>query len=590
MSDLIQTTLRNGSFHNVFEGGFFQTSTKAFVFVLACSMLWSCASSVEKPDLSIPENLPRIEAVTPLGTVRGLQEDNVFAFYGVPYAAPFDGLDRFLPPKPAASYTGILDATKYGPACKQLEQVMPSWMLTNKMKRYTTYAGMEDIAAQEKGPDCLNLNLWTSSLNAETTNTAPVMAPVMVFLHGGGLNQGSNRSAYFHGANLAKKGVVVVNINFRLGIQGFMGGHTQFDGEVLLPNRGLMDMVMALRWLRDNIAAFGGDPGRVTLVGESGGAFAVWGLLSSPSTDGLIHRAIVQSAPPLMTPAADLEAVSVDMLKDLGIEPGDTEALAAIPDDDIPHTALSQKLMSGDEYGFLSRNNLPYNGAYGTVFIPEDTIPAFAAGRSSKVDVLIGVNKHEARGLAIMVPLPDLMSVQITGNFLGGMIAVDDENKERVLVAYKTKLLPDASELEIEEQLVQDAAFRQPMIRAAEARLKHGGEGRTFMYEFHWESPCCDGEIGAIHAMEVAFAYDNLDAAKMLTDDDPSAQPLATAMSDAWVSFAKTGVPSSTGLPQWPTYDEQTRQTMILDRKSRVVSDPDQERRLFWDKEYANRK
>ena len=559
-----------------------------------------CTSNIEKPDLQVPASLPRVEATTSLGTLRGVQEDDVFAFYGVPYAAPFVGLQRFLPPSPPTPFAGIHDATDYGPACMQLETVVPLWMVPDKTERFMAYVGYEGIARQKKGPDCLNLNLWTPTLpDADVVidaGTASTPAhPVMVFLHGGGMNQGSNRSAYVHGARLAQKGVVVVNINHRLGTQGFLAGGRGFDGDVLVPNRGIMDILAALQWVQAHIDRFGGDPSRVTLVGESGGGYGVWAVLSSPASEGLVHRAIVHSAAPVMTPIADLEKVSADVLADLGVAPGDVDALAALPDEDIPHTLLSEKLLNSEGYGFLSQTNMPFNGAYGTALIPVDTLPALQAGRAADVDVMIGINKHEARGLSIMVPLlSDTMATKIASGFLAGYIGPDDEARDRVRQTYQTAFLPDGTELEVEEQIQQDAVFRQPNIRAAEARhrhqKKHGSKGRTYLWEFHWESPCCDGEVGAIHGLEMAFAYDNLHTAQMFKLHDPTAQPLATAMSDAWVNFAKTGTPSAAGLPAWPAYDEETRPTMVFDRQSAVVQDIEAERRLFWNEEYARQK
>jgi carboxylesterase type B len=626
----------------------------------------ACASTPKKPAGLQPPEGPAVEVDTVEGVVRGVTDGDVHAFLGVPYGAPVDGLNRWLPPQPPAKRDGVFDAGRYGPACEQVTATLPGWMLSEAGKIFVDeMADMEGINAEEKAGDCLRLNIWTPSLPdpsaatptpqpaaddevavaepsadagpdpeeplsaatrdggtpapaahtdtargdggvivtpeavASVAEPAPAPAPteevstglpVMVFLHGGSMAMGSGRNKSIEGAALARRGAVVITINFRLGPIGFLAADGLFDGDVLKGNRGMMDTIQALTWVRDNIASFGGDPNRVTLAGMSGGGTNVWTVLASPASDGLVHRAILQSAPVIDVSLEDHTKLTKAVLKDWGVAPGDEDALANVKGEDAYSTIMQTKVVGTDEYGALSRTLIPYTGAYGTEFLPDDIMTAINKGRLNKLDLLVGSNADDAKVSIIAVPLPDGIAIDMWNGYIGGLIAETKEGEKEMVERYKAAM-PDEDDLTVKEQLQTDALYR---IRALKAADRHSelttadDQGRTYAYQFNWESPAADGKIGAMHQLDVVFLFGNLSVfPRTLGHDgvniDPTTQRLSDQMGEAWVSFAATGKPTSDKLPEWPEYETGARETMVFDKESKVVSDPGGELRKLWE-------
>jgi carboxylesterase type B len=510
------------------------------------------------------------------GYVLGRESEGVLSFKGIPYAAPITGLNRWLPPQPPLAFDDVLDAGDYGQICLQ-DISMPPMKLFPKAARIFLKTTAEN-SGWEQGANCLNLNIWTT--NRSTSDKRPVM----VFIHGGGLSLGSSVSPFYDGTALAKKGVVFVTLNYRIGTMGFLAGDGLFEGDVLKGNRGFMDQVAALEWVKENIAQFGGDPNNVTVLGQSGGGTSVWALLASPKTEGLIHKAIIQSGPVNMISIEDQLKLTREVLKQLKIQEGDVNALASIPNKKITGMIMQKTLMKrGKSFGEMSLTKLPTTGAYGTEFLPDDILPALEMGKARDIDILIGSCRHDGRASAIANPLPKLRAIKMMNEFVGGMIAPTKEGRKEILEKYKS-IMPEDSNYIINEQIQTDALYRMRALKAASIHSRTSAS-KTYVYQFNWESPVADGKLGAIHGLEIPFAFNNLKLSSELIgdiSDIESAQPLATAMSDAWVTFARKGNPASDLLPDWPEYNEETRKTMFFDSNCKIVSDPDSEMRKVW--------
>ncbi len=508
------------------------------------------------------------------GSVKGTVNDDVYAFKGIPYAQPLVGLNRWLPPLPRSYSAGILDATKYGYAVPQLHTNPHKWLIGEAGYEY-----MNMMRVGEQGDDSLNLNVWTSSLFTGEK------LPVMVWLHGGGLAVGAGSLPLTDGEAFARKGIVLVSLNYRLGCMGLMAGNGLFKGEVCIGNRAFMDQEAALKWVQENIHHFGGDASNVTLFGQSAGGSCVGALMVAPSAKGLFHRAIIQSGPFDMMPLNDHLKLTRDILEDMNIKQGDEAALAAVSNDKITGTRMQRMLFKwGVPYGKMSTTKLPFAGAYDTQFLPQNVLDAIEQGAAKEIDLMIGSNKHDGRLPSIILPAPKWLMTRLFNFMIRGMIGKSKQERKMLEKKYQ-KLMPDASNLKIQEQIQTDALYRMRSISAAEKQSMQPDKGNTFMYDFNWESPAFDGELGAIHGLEIPFVFNNLEKVKKLVGDLKNAQPLADVMNEAWVSFARTGIPSCKNLPEWKPYNIHERATMIFDNECRLINDPDGERRKIWEEQ-----
>tara|TARA_R110002074_G_scaffold402134_1_gene603900 strand:+ start:72 stop:1652 length:1581 start_codon:yes stop_codon:yes gene_type:complete len=509
------------------------------------------------------------------GIIYGMKENGIYTFKGIPYAAPLNGINRWMPPKPPIPFKEEFDATKYGEICPQYTATVPGWLLPKAGKALMVM--MDDVYKHSQGENCLNLNIWTSEISLNTS------LPVIVFIHGGGLSLGSGADPYFDGANISKQGVVFVNFNYRLGMMGFLSGDGLFKEDILASNRGFMDALAVLKWVKENISQFGGDANNVTIAGQSGGGTAVWALLASPKSKGLIHKAIVMSGPINMVPIEDELKVTKDVLKKLKVPLGDEVALANVSAKKAKSPLLQTQLFSkfGDAYGEMSRTKLPTTGAYGTEFLPDDILEALEKGASNNIDILIGSCKNDGRVGYLAIPFPNYIGIRLLNYMIAGMIAPTKRERKEIVKKYK-KAMPDSSCTLVQEQIQTDALYRIRALKAAEIHSRHK-KGKTYVYQFNWESPVVDGKLGAIHALDVAFVLDNLKISEPLVGNISSAQPLAIGVSQAIVSFVKTGTPTSTSLPAWPEYNETTRQTMVFDKVSKIVTDLDRDIRKIWE-------
>ena len=502
------------------------------------------------------------------GSVRGAVTEGVHTFLGVPYAAPPVGADRLQPPRPHPPWEGVRDATRPGAEPPQVAPPRTGGPGAGAAEDWDDVG--DAFGAVERGDpstDCLNLNIWTPDLGAAGL-------PVMVWIQGGMFELSS--TAVYDGTSFARDGVVCVVINWRPGAEGFL---YLDDG---IADLGLLDQVAALEWVRDNIAGFGGDPGNVTVFGESAGAMSIGCLLAMPRATGLFRRAILQSgaghhviAPP------DALAIARDLATRLGVAP----TRAAIAGAGVPRllaaqAALKQDLLAHPDPGRwgldVVTSTMPWQPTVDGTVLPAPPVECIAAGSADGVDVLIGTNTDDWRLWLIVSGAMSGITEEVlagpVGTYGHQCLAAYGLAAQSALPAYRERC-PGAGPGDLLAAVQTDWWMRIPALRLAEAHW--AAPARTFMYEFAWPSP----GLGAVHALEVPFVFDTArpDAplfGPLLGPDPP--QELARTMHSAWISFATTGDPG------WPAYERVGRATMHLDTTSSVVHDPRAWERAFW--------
>jgi carboxylesterase type B len=524
------------------------------------------------------QNSTSAEVAIGNGRIRGQSEDGIYSFKGIRYAAPIEGINRWLAPQAPAVLTGTFDATHFGPSAPQLVPSVPEWLMPKAGVAMTRMMG----GMTDPGPECLSLNVWTTALK----QAAEEKLPVIFFIHGGGLGSGGSSQTSMDGGHLAKRGkVVVVSVNYRVGGIGFLAGDGLFDDNICVGNRGFMDLVAALQWVQENIERFGGDPDNVTVVGQSAGGTCVWALLSSTTTEGLFHRAVVMSGPIVMIDIADHHKFTRDVLKEMKVPVGDVEALTNVSNDIIVSAKMQTMLYRrGEPYGEMSRIRLPAAGAYHTEFMPDDVLKAMANARLRNIDLLIGNCKHDGRVAVVPMPLPKSIAIRMGNSMFNGLFG-NTKAERKALIAEYASALPDNDSYSVLERVQSDALYRMRSIQAAEIH-SHASSSKTYMYQFEYETKGFDGAFGAFHGFDSAFMFNNLSPLGVCLGDEGGvreAQALANSISDAWAAFARTGTPASSELPEWPEFNAEQRQTMILNQHSEVVNDPDSHIRRIWE-------
>jgi para-nitrobenzyl esterase len=497
-----------------------------------------------------------VTATTSAGTVRGIVDEGINVFKGIPYGDTTAGKNRFMPPKPPAPWKGTRDALAYGPTAPQT-------------------VGAADVPGRaararipEEGEDCLVLNVFTPALSGGRNR------PVMVWLHGGGFASGSGSTPILDGTNLARSGdVVVVTINHRLNVFGFTylaeaaGSDFALSGGV-----GMLDIVAALQWVRTNIDRFGGDPNLVTIFGQSGGGRKVATLMAMPEAKGLFHRAIIESGAVLrLTEREDAIRATTLLLDELGLARGQIRELQNVPMNRLlaANAAVNAKLPSR-EPGMVA-NSPTVDGSA----IPDHPWDPAAPGLSASIPLLIGYARTEET--LYDRPTPETLALDEPGLTLRAAKRIGGDPGQVIEVFRKAH--PEATPWDLWILIATDHP-RGTYSRELAKRKAVQAEAPAFAYRFDWETPEGGGHMRSPHTVEIPFVFNNIKIAGPLISKMPEAHALAGKVSAAWVSFARTGNPNTSGLPKWPAYSAVSRDTMLFNNVSRVEPDPDRGPRL----------
>lgn len=500
------------------------------------------------------------------GEIRGYRVGGLFVFAGIPYAEPPAGPNRFLPPKPVQPWHGVFDAVKFGPVAPQPPSIIPTF------------------PPEQSEAGCLTLNIWTPNVDDKKRS-------VLFWIHGGGMLIGSG-AIDSRGQKLTERGdVVLVSINYRLGVFGFLcvPGKTA--------NVGLLDQVEALKWVNRNISHFGGDPENVTVFGESAGATSISALMTMPLARGLFKRAVMQSggcATYAQTfKLAGGEVLSQRVFSIAGIRSGDLEALRAVPAPEL--MTIYQKATGGIVIGETSP---PY--VDGEV-IRDDPLEAVKRGVARDIELMAGFNENE---LSIFSAMPQA----VEGPAVALGVEKDSKGIEELhqLIAYWlqrirpfTKDKNTTQELariyvnehgneafntlrHAREQFLTDLCMRIPNLLYLEGQSKH--QPRVYAYMFAWKTPEFGGTLGAVHSLEIPFVFGNLrdKPVSIYPARTPETDKVSTDMMDAWINFARHGDPSHGNIPRWPAFKAEIRPTMVFDTVTRVETNLFSERNKAW--------
>jgi para-nitrobenzyl esterase len=490
-------------------------------------------------------------AETSFGRVRGVVEEGVHVFKGIPYGADTSGAARWMPPRDPPPWSGVRDALEHGPAAAQ--------------------------GAGTGSEDCLVMNVFTPGLGDGGRR------PVMVWLHGGGFANLSSSSTMYDGVNLCNRGdVVVCSLNHRLNVFGYLhlgdiAGEAYRDSG----NVGMLDIVHALGWVRTNIERFGGDPRNVTIFGESGGGRKVSTLLAMPHARGLFHHAIIQSGPGIRLQPRDRSTeMALALLRELGLSRAQVSRLHELPIPDLLAAYRSVEERLDDEA--RAKGVFEQHGFVPTVGVP--SLPSYAFDPvapevSAEIPILIGSNQHEwAYQLRSDT---EIMERTLTEAGLRERLRpVAGEETDRVLETYRD-VYGDLHPAVLYILIGSDRTYRFDSIQLAQRKAAQG-RAPVWMYLFAWETPVGGRHLLAHHALEIAFAFDNVVKAPGMSGGGPEAVALADKMSDGWIAFARHGNPSTPKLPRWSAYAPPERATMVFDDECAVVNDPHREIRELW--------
>ena len=499
-----------------------------------------------------------ITAETSLGKVRGMDNAGIKTFKGIPYGASTAGSNRFMPPVDPGKWTGVRDALEYGHSAPQRD---PAAQPAN---------GGLGVAAQglpSEGEDCLVLNVWTPAVNDGRKR------PVMFWCHGGGFATGSGSSPDTDGTNLARRGdVVVVTINHRLNVLGF-ANLSEFSRDFAASgDNGMLDIVHALKWVRTNIAHFGGDPNTVMIFGQSGGGRKVETLLAMPSAKGLFHRATIESGAALQVARRDLAMRNAEqLLAKLGVSKSDVRELQKLPVEKIMAAYFA---VVRDQPG-VDQTVSGFVPSVDGKILPQQPFQPAASPVSADVPVMIGNTRTEMTLFANN----DQEAFRLNDDGLAKRIRDLMGGNSQEMIALYRKLNPSATHSDIYFLIASDYRYGAPTMKIAERRAALG-KGSVYLYYFKWETPVQGGRLKSPHTMEIPFAFDNVKISTRLTGGGPEAMALADKLSDTWIAFARTGNPNTSKLPHWPAFNSTDRATMVIDNTSEVVNDPLREQRL----------
>ena len=527
----------------------------AFVGILTatagCCPRKGCCSSGE--DSGILASSSVAVAQTANGKVAGYIQDGVTIFKGIPYAKA----NRFEAPVQADSWEGIRSCRQYGPVSPQ--GARSGWANDEIAFAFNWNDGVQ-------GEDCLRLNVWTPALDSRKR-------PVMVWLHGGGYSAGSGQELpSYDGTSLAfAEDVVVVSINHRLNVLGFLDLSAYGEKYAKSANAGLLDIVASLKWVRDNIAAFGGDPSNVTIFGQSGGGGKVTTLLATPCAKGLFHKAIVQSGSMLRTMESKYSRkIGIATVRNLGLDASSIDKISEVPYGELlaaGEKAIAQVKAEADRDGvasFIFGWAPTVDGAV----LPSQPFDPQAPAISEDIPMIIGTTRHEFSMTTYVPALRNAGREEVIGILKGRY----GEGTERFLELF-AKAYPGSKPADM---LDADFVFRPSAIEQA-LRKSLQGAAPVYMYMFNWESPVLDGILRSTHCMEIPFVFNNADRHASMTGGGTQAMELASKMSHCWAEFARCGKPSAEGLPEWEPFEAEKRAVMFFDNTCKMSYSHDKE-------------
>ena len=488
------------------------------------------------------------------GRVRGSYDNGIISFKGIPYGQSTAGPGRFMRPRKPQQWTGVRDALALGDQAPQLDRAIRP---ANAWIRDTT----------RSGENCLALNVYTPAVNDRGKR------PVMVWLHGGGYTAGSGGATGLDGNNLARRGdVVVVTLNHRLNAFGYChlvgaGGDTFADSG----NAGMLDIVMALEWVRDNIGEFGGDAGNVTIFGQSGGGSKVAVIMTMPAAKGLFHKAIMQSSSShlRLASAENADRAARQLMQEVGADSAD--AIRGV----APDTLLaSYKATVEANYG-----NDSFRPVVDGHWIRNHPFDLAAPDLASDIPLLIGSCETEKSFYDIVLdPEKRPLTMSQLQADVARFVGIDDEVARDLIADYGTRR-DGASERDLYNYISSDHMYRRNAIEAAERKSKQGG-APAWLYEFTWKTPVLGGMLMTPHTLCIPFVFGNVEIAKEFVGVGPEQTELMGTVMDTWLAFVRTGNPNNPRLPHWQPYDAVDRTTMIFDNECAPAKDPKLEDRL----------
>ncbi|OYX26529.1 MAG: hypothetical protein B7Z06_05540 [Flavobacteriales bacterium 32-35-8] len=531
---------------------------KILTVILINLLFIACVSEKQKTetkrtDLLVAEFDKNI-VETVQGKVRGYKLGETYIFKGIPYAKA----DRFMPPHEPDSWEGIRNSMAYG------------YMSPQQIGRgndESAFLHQHSVGYMDE--DCQRLNIWTQGINDDKKR------PVMVWLHGGGFTAGSGQDLpSYDGENISKKGdVVLVNLNHRLNVLGFLNLSDFGDKYKYSGNVGIMDLVAALQWINKNIAAFGGDPNNVTIFGQSGGGGKVTALLDIPSAQGLFHRAIIQSGARTYFSASKYsKMIGQEVLKEFGLQASQVDELQKIPYETL--IDVSEKVIDRLNHD-VTVTDIPLYGGSGAFrwnpcvdsdFMPFHPLDEEVLTLNSNVPIIIGSNKNEGEPFSQSITGGPKTMEETKEKLRENFGDKTDEYIELVKKIYPNDIRPI-------DFVNIDIAYR---LRGQTLAAHRAKSNPVYMYFFKWNSTIIDGRFQSHHSLEIPFVLNNINKCREMTGESEEAYLLADRMSQAWINFAVTGDPNHEGLPPWQTYSKENGATMVFDNVCQVLSHHDQ--------------
>jgi para-nitrobenzyl esterase len=499
-----------------------------------------------------------VVAETSSGRVRGIDNQGIKTFKGIPYGASTTGSNRFMPPADPVKWTSVRDALEFGPSAPQRDPAA------------VAAGGGLGVAGRNlpaEGEDCLVLNVWTPALNDGRKR------PVLFWCHGGGFATGSGSSPDTDGANLARRGdVVVVTINHRLNVLGF-ADLSEFSSDFAASGDvGMLDIVHALRWVRANIPRFGGDPNTVMIFGQSGGGRKVETLLAMPSANGLFHRATIESGAAIQVAGRETAIHNAEqLLGKLGVSKSNVHELQKLP---LAQIMTAYFAVVRDAQG-VDQTISGFVPAVDGKILPQHPFHPTASPVSAEVPVMIGCTRTEMTLFSANDPAAFNLDDAGMRSRVNELIGAEAPT---IIDLYR-KINPDATPSDVYFLIASDYRYGAPTIKIAERRAALQ-KGPVYLYYFTWQTPVQGGRLKSPHTIEIPFAFDNVKVSARLTGGGPEAIALADKVSDTWIAFARTGNPNTSKLPHWPAFTVKDRATMVINNVSKVVNDPLRDQRI----------